>query len=223
MSTLLQPRVARTLDALFEDVARVDAPIMAELGALAPADRDALLKDYVRLYGAAKQAYLPVSRDVGRYLYVQARARGAQTIVEFGTSFGISTIYLAAALRDNGGGRLVTTEFQPEKAARAIANLERAGLADLVEVRVGDALSTLRSVPPSIDLLYLDGAKTLYRDVLALCEPSLSERALVLADNVDMAALAAAYTSYVRNPENGYLSNRIVFEEGLEVSLRISA
>ncbi len=181
------------------------------------------MKDYVRLYGAAKHAYLPVSREVGRFLYMQARACGARTIVEFGTSFGISTLHLAAALRDNGGGRLVTTELEPEKAARAQANLERAGLADLVEVRVGDALSTLRSVPPSIDLLYLDGAKTLYRDVLALCEPSLASRALVLADNIDMEELVAPYTSYVRNQENGYLSNRIAFEEALEVSLRITA
>lgn len=223
MTTLLQPRVADTLDALFDDVKRADAPVLAQFRELAPAERDALMKDYVRLYGAAKHAYLPVSRDVGRYLYVQARARAAQTIVEFGTSFGISTICLAAALRDNGGGRIITTELEPEKAARALGNLERAGLADLVEVRVGDALSTLQSVPPSIDLLYLDGAKTLYRDILALCEPSLAPRALILADNIDMAELVAPYTSYVRSPENGYLSNRVAFEEALEVSLRIGA
>ena len=223
MTTLLQPRVSRALDALFADVERADAPILAELRALAPDARDALMKDYVRLYGAAKHAYLPVTREVGRFLYMQARARGAKTIVEFGTSFGISTLHLAAALRDNGGGRLITTELEPEKAERARANLELAGLDDLVEVRVGDALSTLRSVPPSIDLLYLDGAKTLYRDVLALCEPSLADRALVFADNIDMEELVAPYASYVRNPENGYLSNRIAFEEGLEVSLRITA
>lgn len=223
MTTLLQPRVSRVLDTLFADAERADAPIMAELRALAPDARDALMKDYVRLYGAAKHAYLPVSREVGRFLYAQARARGARTIVEFGTSFGISTLHLAAALRDNGGGRLVTSELEPEKAERARANLELAGLADLVEVRVGDALSTLRSVPPGIDLLYLDGAKTLYRDVLALCEPSLSDRALVLADNIDMEKLVLPYTSYVRDPDNGYLSNRVAFAEALEVSLRIAA
>jgi predicted O-methyltransferase YrrM len=90
-------------------------------------------------------------------------------------------------------------------------------------VRVGDALSTLRSVPPSIDLLYLDGAKTLYRGVLGLCEPSLTSRALVIADNIDMEELVAPYTAYVRSPENGYLSNRVAFAEALEVSLRIAA
>src|SRR5690349_13850527 len=93
MTTLLQPRVSRVLDTLFADVERADAPIMAELRALAPEARDALMKDYVRLYGAAKHAYLPVSREVGRFLYAQARARGARTIVEFGTSFGISTLH----------------------------------------------------------------------------------------------------------------------------------
>jgi predicted O-methyltransferase YrrM len=85
-------------------------------------------------------------------------------MVEFGTSFGISTLHLAAALRDNGGGRLITSEFEPSKVARARRNLEAGGVADLVEIREGDALQTLAAdLPETIDLVLLDGAKALSR------------------------------------------------------------
>ncbi|MGG2362426.1 O-methyltransferase, partial [Salmonella enterica] len=83
------------------------------------------------------------SPETCRLLYMLARAGRTRAIVEFGTSFGISTLHLAAALRDNGGGRLITTEFEPSKAAQARRNLDAAGLADLVEIREGDALQTL--------------------------------------------------------------------------------
>lgn len=230
MTTLHSPQVSQLLDELFAAATAADAPIMARLYGLPPPEREALLRDYRQLYAAAKDAYLAVSREVGVFLYTQARLAKARYIVEFGTSFGISTIYLAAALRDNGGGLLISTEMDGEKARQATANLTRAGLADLVEIRVGDALESLRELPAalqvpgspqSIELLYLDGAKTLYRDVLALCEPRLAAGSLVIADNIDMAALVAAYTDYVRNPAHGYLSSRIVLGDGLEVSLRL--
>ncbi len=223
MSTLLEPKVVSLLDELFANAAKADAPIVDRLRALAPDERTALFADYQKLYGAAKEAYLAVSREVGTHLYVLARARRARHIVEFGTSFGISTIFLAAALRDNGGGTLVTTEMEPSKALLARAHLERAGLADLVEIREGDALRTLVDVSDGVSLVYLDGAKTLYRDVLRLLEPRLSDAAVIVADNVDMQDLAFAYTSYVRAVDNGYLSSRIVIEEGLEVSLWLNA
>jgi predicted O-methyltransferase YrrM len=72
-----------------------------------------------------------------------ARFARARNIVEFGTSCGISTLHLAAALRDNGGGRLIRSEFERSKVARARKNLAAGGLSDLVEVREGDALETL--------------------------------------------------------------------------------
>jgi hypothetical protein len=103
--------------------------------------------DYLDFYGRLKDFPLAVSRETGALLYMLARSCGARTIVEFGTSFGISTLYLAAALRDNGGGVLITTEFEPSKVARARGNLTAGGLIDLVEIREGDALQTL-----SIDL-----------------------------------------------------------------------
>jgi len=218
MQTLFQPIVTTLLDELFRDAERTDAPLMAQLHAM-PADaRDALMADYKRLYGAAKGAYLPISRAAGVLLYMLARARDARLIVEFGTSFGISMIFLAAALRDAGGGRLITSELEPSKAARAKANLERAGLADLVELRVGDALDTLADVPGPIDLVYLDGAKALYRPILDRLEPALADRAVIVADNIDMVEQVASYTSHVRDPAQGYVSTRAAND--LEISLR---
>ena len=106
-----------------------------------------------------------------------ARSAQARTIVEFGTSFGISTLHLAAALRDNGGGRLIGSEFEPSKIARALANLGAAGLSDLVEIREGDALQTLaRDVPDLIDFVLLNGAKSIYSPILSLLEGRLRGR-----------------------------------------------
>ena len=134
------------------------------------------------------------------------RTSRARNIVEFGTSFGVSTIFLAAALRDNGGGRLVTTERWPSKTERARANLVRAGLDHLVEFRTGVAMETLRSEQPaSVDLLFLDGPKALYLDVLKLVEPRLVSGAAIASDNTDMDG-AGGYLEHVRDRWNGYTS-----------------
>ncbi len=121
-----------------------------------------------------KDYHLAVSRETATLLYMLARSAKATSIVEFGMSFGISTLHLAAALEDNGGGRVITTEFEQSKVAHARANFEAAGLAHRVEIREGDALETLaRNLPDSIDLVLLDGAKSLYPRVLSLLAPRL--------------------------------------------------
>lgn len=173
--------------------------------------------EYVAFYSLMKDLWLPVSRETGALLYMLARSMRARTIVEFGTSFGISTLHLAAALRDNGGGRLITSEFEPSKAARARKNLRDGGLIDLVELRQGDALVTLAAdLPETIDLLLLDGAKPLYPDILALVESRLRPGALVVADNADD---SPDYLKRVRSPAHGYLS--VPFAEDVELSMRL--
>ncbi|MGH6613486.1 O-methyltransferase [Sphingomonas sp.] len=173
--------------------------------------------EYLELYGRLKDVALPVSRETGALLYMLARSSGARTIVEFGTSFGISTLHLAAALRDNGGGRLITSEFEPSKVARARGNLTAGGLIDLVEIRVGDALQTLSTdLPETIDLLLLDGAKALYPEILSLVESRLRPGALIIADNADY---SPDYLALVRSPGSGYMS--IPFGEDVELSMRI--
>ena len=130
--------------------------------------------------------YMSVSDAGGRLLYLLARATGARQIVEYGTSFGVSTLYLAGAARDNGGGTVIATELNLAKAAAAQRNFDEAGLHDLVDLRVGDARQTLADLPDGIDLLLLDGWPDHALDVLTLVEPRLRPGALVLVDDVQM-------------------------------------
>lgn len=172
---------------------------------------------YRALYAALRDAPLAVSRETGRLLYMLARGTGVRTVVEFGASFGLSTLHLSSALKDSGGGHLITTEFEPSKVAETRFNLMAAGLSDLVEIREGDALDTLATdLPDSIDLVLLDGAKALYTDVLDLLESRLRPGALVLADDADQ---CPDYLERVRDPENGYLS--VAVGSDIELSLRL--
>jgi predicted O-methyltransferase YrrM len=164
-----------------------------------------------------KDVPLAVSRNTGALLYMLARSMNARTMVEFGASFGVSTLHLAAALRDGGGGRLITTEFEPSKVARARANIAAGGLSDLVEIREGDALETLaHDLPKPIDLVFLDGAKGLYPAILALLEDHLRTGALIVADNADW---SPEYLTRVRSLAQGYMS--VPFAEDVELSMRI--
>lgn len=220
MTTLIHDPLASLLARLFDE-AEASSPATSPAFADVSRDEQARLMrsktDYTDLYARLKDYPLPVSRETGTLLYMLARSGGARAIVEFGTSFGISTLHLAAALRDNGGGRLITSEFEPSKVARERANLTAAGLADLVEIREGDALRTLAAdLPDSVDLLLLDGAKGLYPEILALVEPHLEAGAFVVADNAEY---SPDYLAYVRAPENGYLS--VPFSGEVELSMRI--
>ncbi|WP_415914127.1 O-methyltransferase [Paraburkholderia sp. J12] len=130
-------RVDSTLHRLYADALRVD-PV-----ARAAATGRGLDEGAPAFYGAMKDAYMPVTPDLGMLLYALARATAAREAVEFGTSFGISAIWLAAALRENGG-RLVTAELDEAKARRAALNLAEAGLAERVEIRTGPAQAKRR-------------------------------------------------------------------------------
>ena len=166
--------------------------------------------NYRDVYRGHENHFLAVSPTYGRFLYAMARASRATRIVEFGTSMGVSTVYLAAALRDNGGGQLVGSELEPGKVARAREHLEAAGLSDLVDIRAGDALETLRDVGGKVDLLLLDGSFSLYLPVLKLMEPQLRAGAIVLGEN----AFDRAYLDYVREPANGYIAQTLPLDEG---------
>lgn len=224
MNTLTTTPVAPLLDRLFTEADASDPATTPSVAGywngLTSEDKARLVRsrtEYADFYGRMKDVPLAVSRETGRLLYMLARSSHAVSIVEFGTSFGLSTICLAAALRDNSGGRLVTSEFEPSKIARARANLTDAGLADLVEFREGDALETLsRDLPDSVDLLLLDGAKALYPDVLDLVAPRLRAGALIVADNADF---CPPYLERVRSPDSGYLS--MPFADDIELSIRL--
>jgi predicted O-methyltransferase YrrM len=174
-------------------------------------------RERYELYGAAPP--LAVSPAVGELLYILTIARRPLSAIEFGTSHGISTIYLAAALCDAGAGGAVSAELLPEKAEAARSNLAAAGLAGVVEIRTGDALETLRDVPGPVDLVFLDGRNDLYLDVLLLLEPALAANALVLADLSAGDPDLLPYLDHVRG-EGSYRSQRLLGEAGLEVSVR---
>jgi predicted O-methyltransferase YrrM len=220
MITLTKPPVAPLLDALFAQADAVHPMADPSFALISSEERLRLMRsktEYRDFYAQLKDYALPVSREAGRLLYMLARATGARTIVEFGTSFGLSTLHLAAALRDNGGGRLITSEFENSKVARAQANLVAGGLADLVEIREGDALETLASdLPDTIDLLLLDGAKSLYIDVLRRVESRLRTGAVIVADNADY---CPEYLEYVSAPDNGYFS--MSFTDEVELTIRL--
>jgi len=217
MTTLTTAPMAPLLDRLFQEADAATSPAMA---VLTRDERERLMRsktEYLGLYRLMKDVWLPVSRETGVLLYMLARSSAARNIVEFGTSFGISTLHLAAALRDNGGGRLITSEFEPSKVARARRHLSEGGVIDLVEIREGDALKTLDAdLPEAIDLVLLDGAKSLYPEILSLLESRLRPGALIVADNADY---CPDYLERVRKPDGGYLS--VPFAEDVELSLRL--
>jgi predicted O-methyltransferase YrrM len=220
MTTLTSAPLAPLLDRLFEEAEAASPATNAFAAGLSPEDHARLMRsktDYLDFYGRLKDFPLAVSRETGLLLYMLARSWDARAIVEFGTSFGISTLYLAAALRDNGGGVLITSEFEPSKVERARGNLTAGGLIDLVEIRQGDALETLSvDLPETIDLLLLDGAKALYPEILSLVESRLRPGSLIVADNADY---SPDYLARVRSPAEGYLSTP--FAEDVELSMRL--
>jgi predicted O-methyltransferase YrrM len=163
---------------------------------------------------------LPVSREQGQFLYLMARSIGARRIVEFGTSFGISTLYLAAAVRDNGGGAVIGSELEPSKHARASEHLREAGLDDIAAVRLGDAQLTLADIAAPIDLVLLDGWKDGYLPILHLLTPKLRAGALVLADNIYTFKRALRpYVEYVQSGQHGFVSTTLDLADGFELSV----
>jgi predicted O-methyltransferase YrrM len=105
---------------------------------------------------------------------------------------------------------LIGSELEPTKVMRARANLEAAGLADLVEIREGDALKMLKDVGSEVDVLLIDGAWSLYLPILKLIEPGLAPGAAILGEN----AFASDYLEHVRDPADGYLSQPLAVDEG---------
>jgi predicted O-methyltransferase YrrM len=165
--------------------------------------------------------YLATSPGGGMYCYLLARAVGARRIVEFGTSFGVSTIWLALAVRDNGGGTVIGTEYIPAKAAKARGNIAEAGLADFVEVREGNALETLRGIEAPVDFLLSDGFPQYALPVLQLVAPKMRRGAIVINHNAAaMKGDHLEYVAYVRDPANGFVSSDITLAG--ELSVRVA-
>ena len=217
MNSLMSPNVVEVLERLF--TAAEESETALEELAQSEASRLITSKSGCRqFYGLMKDIPLPVSRETGSLLYMLTRSTRAPSILEFGTSYGVWTIYLAAALRDNGGGRVITTEFESSKVARARQHITEAGLMDFVEIREGDALQTLaRDLPERLDLVLLDGAKALYTEILERVDQRLHPGSLVIADDTHR---CPDYLQTVRTEAHKYLS--VPLAGDVELSMRLS-
>jgi len=166
---------------------------------------------------ASESIYMPISREGGELLYILLRATRPNKVVEFGTSYGISAIYLAAAVADNGAGHVVSTELCAAKAATARANLAEAGFGNHITVLLGDAKTTLKDILGPIDFVLLDGWKDLCLLILRSLESRLAVGALIVADDTNFPSMSD-YLDYVRDPANGYVSVAFPIEDGMEIS-----
>jgi predicted O-methyltransferase YrrM len=220
MSTTLQDhRVAAALDRMYAETREQMSQLrdMRELR-----DQMSKTRTVQERADAMSAFYIPVTPEAGRLLYSLVRATRPATIVEFGMSFGISALHLASGVRDNGIGRVLTTEINADKIAAAKQTFVDTGLDDLITVLEGDALSTLADLDGPVDLVLLDGWKELYVPVIELLEPHLSSGALVVADNTEQPD-TQPYLDYVRNAENGYVSVNFAARESdsMEISCRV--
>lgn len=190
MHKITDATVLNTLEFLYEDASSDKRRLLTVwpkllCGNLQPSD--------------ARNAYLPINRDQGDFIYNLLITENAKHIVEFGTSFGISTLFLGAAARQTGG-RVVTSELLPEKCAIAKKNFERAGVADLIDLRAGDAMETLATVDDGIDFLLLDGWNNLYLPLLQLLEPKLNPGAYIYTDNASFPGTEPLLSYLRENP-----------------------
>jgi predicted O-methyltransferase YrrM len=213
------PRVGHTLDRLHRE-SKLDKLVMLRAF---PTGLAALLRGqswFEAVTPQLRDAHLKVGYEAGELMYNTARAIDARRIVEFGTSFGFSTIYLAAAVRDNGGGTVVTAELEPNKAEAARANFVAAGLERFVEIRVGNAMETLRDVEAPVDLMLLDGWKDAYIPLLQMMTPKLRRGSVVFADNVKIFKNSLRpYVEYVRDRRNGFVTTTLNAGSGFEYSV----
>ena len=160
--------------------------------------------------------------EQGDLLYLLCRATRATRVVEFATSVGMSTLYLAAAVRDNGGGLVIGSELVPAKVATARRNLAEAGLDRYAQIREGDATITLRHLDDPVDLLLIDGwplpeGPSLARRVTELVAPRLRLGGILVNDNAE-----PDFLDYIRDPASGFLSMTLPLKGGTELCVKVA-
>jgi predicted O-methyltransferase YrrM len=168
-----------------------------------------------------------LDRDKAEFCYQVCRSLGATRVVEAGTSFGVSTLFLAAAVRDNvrtvgGQGIVIATEHEAAKVSAARAIFSKAGVDDLIDLREGDLRETLMNVDSPIDFMLVDIWTPMARPALELIAPRLGRGAVVIADNTAQFRDAyAEYFAFVNDPASGFCTTTLPFEGGLEFTVRV--
>lgn len=163
---------------------------------------------------------LPVGPETGQFLATLVEAGQTRTVLEIGTSYGYSTLWLASAAQAVGG-KVHTLELAQAKSDYAREQIERAGLGDAVRFHVGDARELIAGLTDPIDLVLLDLWKDLYIPCFDLVYPKLSPGAFVVADNMlqpeHTRPDAEAYRSHVRT-KAGVTSVLLPIGSGIEVT-----
>jgi predicted O-methyltransferase YrrM len=163
-----------------------------------------------------------LDRDKAEYCYLLCRAIGARRIIEVGTSFGVSTLYLAAAVRDNGGGTVIGAENEPEKVVAARANFAAAGLSEFIDLREGDLLDVLKGVEGPIDFVLFDVWGHVVRPVLDLLLPDVRPGALICTDNTAGARQGYAdLFEVIGDPAHGFRTMTLPFDGGFEMTVKV--
>jgi predicted O-methyltransferase YrrM len=162
-----------------------------------------------------------ITPSQGELIYLLCRGARATRVAEFATSVGMSTLYFAAAMRDNGGGTVIGSEIVPAKVEAARRNLAEAGLADYAVIREGDARKTLRDLGGPVDFILIDGwprdrGPSLAREVMEIVAPQLKTGGYVMNDNAE-----PDFLEFVRDPKNGFLSITLPLKGGTELCLKV--
>jgi len=160
--------------------------------------------------------------DQGDLIYLLCRGMGATRVVDFATSIGMSAIYFAAAMRDNGGGTVIGSELVPEKVATARRNLADAGLADYADIREGDARQMLRDLGGPVDFALVDGwpngqGPSLAREVIEILAPQIRAGGYVVNDNAE-----PDFLQFIRDPANGFISVSLPLKGSTELCVKVS-
>jgi predicted O-methyltransferase YrrM len=223
---ILDSRIEAVLDRLYAQSASQNEEMMSYFTARAAAgDIDWNAFDE-RANQFLSDKLVALDREKAEYCYLVCRALRATRVVEAGTSFGASTLFLAAAVRDTiradgGDGIVIGTEYEPEKAKAARANFAEAGLSDLIDLREGDLRETLPDVSAPIDFMLIDIWTPMARPALELIAPRLRAGSVVISDNTAQFRDAyRAYFEFINDPANGLRTMTLPFEGGLEFTVR---
>ena len=221
MSTLADPALSALLDRLHAASLGQDEAMGAFFSARVAAGED-LSPDKGEVKAFLTDKLVALERDKALFCYQLCRALRARRIVEAGTSYGVSTLYLAAAVRDNGGGKVIATENEPAKAEAARANFVETGLADQIELREGDLRETLIDLAAPIDFVLIDIWTPMARPALERVSPHLRPGATIICDNTaTYRDYYREYFDFVADPANRLATMTLSFEGGLEFTVRL--
>lgn len=226
MSVLHDPGLERLLARLHDKSNEQLEAIRAYYAARETQDAPLQDNDAARIKEFRSDKLAALDRDKAEFCYQLCRAKNARRIVEIGTSYGVSTLYLAAAVRDNlraggGDGVVIGTEYEPEKAKAARKHFEEAGLSRFIDLREGDLRETLKQIDGPVDFMLVDIWIAMARPALELVASHLRSGAIVICDNTEQhRSDYADYFAFINEPANGFRTMTLPFDGGLELSVR---